>query len=55
MYVFKENNNNKTNSSFIEGSHYQVKMIIIFMYILKILVRIMNKLLDIYKTSSNLF
>lgn len=55
MYIFKDNSNNKTNLSFIEGSHYQCKN----EYYIYIYFRDIGKTYDQFigylKTSSDLF
>ena len=55
LYIFKDNSNNKTNLSFIEGSHYQCKN----EYYIYIYFRDIGKTYDQFigylKTSSDLF
>ena len=55
MYVLKENNNNKTNSSYIEGSHYQVNNDYYIYVYFKDIGNNYEQLIGYLKTSSNLF
>ena len=55
LYVLKENNNNKTNSSYIEGSHYQVNNDYYIYVYFKDIGNNYEQLIGYLKTSSNLF